>query len=124
MNSYFKAGDLVRYVGRYTTTSFTIGKIYTVGGKYHQSQFADIGVIEDDRGGPNGWDYAMFELISDANPQPGYKIDIGAYPLPQMGPVMPAHACPAHTALYDSGWSRYLYCTICDSHGKLTKFTE
>lgn len=56
----YKTGDAVICINGSMSGQFTIGKTYTVGGKYHEGYVRDqnfrwVGIEADDRGGPNGW---------------------------------------------------------------------
>lgn len=71
-------GDVVEYIGCgyndiNSSSFFTIGKHYVVGGIYHGHKWynnsgwgGDIGVIADDLGGQNGHRYERFKKVSEA----------------------------------------------------------
>lgn len=64
--SKFKPGDKVSYIGSWTRGSFTRGKEYTVGGKYHEVFAKDrCGVVEDDEGDENGLPDSNFVLVEE-----------------------------------------------------------
>lgn len=63
----FKEGDKVicLHVDPSLNYTLTVGKIYTIGGKFYRTEFPEnICVEEDDRGKPNGWSIkcTRFEL--------------------------------------------------------------
>jgi hypothetical protein len=70
----FKAGDKVRYTGHHTF-NFTKGKVYDVGGFYHDDQPGWVGIVADDTGKNNGWAAKYFELVTEPVPaKPKYKV--------------------------------------------------
>lgn len=121
----FNLGDQIRFIYHGVTTpfgcSFTIGKVYEVGGHYHAHPTAGrVGVVKDDHGQPNGWEEMFFDLAVAAsehksgNPVMSPPV-LATIEAPQMA-IIPPHDCadPDNLRTYDSGWSRYDYCNICD----------
>lgn len=106
-------GDIVRYINK-TQAGFTNGKDYIIGGIYWKGCPSDrLGIVADDVGRPNGWQRNMFELVRTPTAQPLEIIMVGG----QVNEViqrLPAHDCNLNVAHYDSGWSAYDYCRICD----------
>lgn len=62
--SELKVGDRVEYVG-VSSPSFTRGKIYTVGGKFHE-YMGNVGVEVDDEGDQNGQKVSYFRLAPNS----------------------------------------------------------
>jgi hypothetical protein len=59
----YKKGDKVIFVDpnhRYGGWNFTVGKIYTVGGKFFQDFPDMLGIEADDSGNPNGHEFEFF----------------------------------------------------------------
>lgn len=72
----FKEGDLIflksNATGLAGCVSFTVGKVYKVGGKYQrfyekENRLFRVGVVSDDNGSENGWSVGFFELATNLN---------------------------------------------------------
>lgn len=115
-------GDIVRFVAA-SGGGFTRGKEYVIRHDQRTLPQDRVGVEVDDTGSPNGWKIQYFEYVRSAQAskvvfsssatlqrREGVKTiaELEAKRLP------PAHTCSENMKHYDSGWSAYNYCTICD----------
>jgi hypothetical protein len=67
-------GDIVEYIGGgdeyFSKEFFTVGTHYVVGGKYYKYYDDYVGVIEDDRGKPDGHHFSRFKKVDSLSVEP------------------------------------------------------
>ncbi len=112
-------GDIVQFVAiGMADQFFTPGKEYVIRADQGSQPPDRLCIVADDKGSSNGWVRRYFSFVRRGDAS-NVVIQTGGQIQPRQGHsapmgMIPAHDCAQNVAHYDSGWSAFDYCRICD----------